>query len=309
MKLFWAFLMFVLASVSGWADDLADARGVYEAVRIACADIPAELSRVSGGATAGVVVGATGTVVAGGALVAGIAKQDIDAEIGRLVDKMCAAGGCESGRIEQMSPDQFAQSVIVPMAEIAKKVKELTEKSKRLGNWRTGLMGGTIATNVAAAVLAGVNRDQSDLIQKIQACNTAVSMLVPYKNRLIASGVNPLQEPLVNKIDAVATWCAPINIQDVEKIEKRMGVVMGAGIAGAAIGVVGTATSAAANSDKVRDDDSQAGIKKEKNLNVVSNIFAGANVATGAVESGLGISLVQLSKKLIKQAELCVEAF
>ena len=190
-----------------------------------------------------------------------------------------------------------------------KLLEQKTDQSKKLGNWRTGLMAGTIGTNVATAIVSGLNRDQSELIQQITACNAAVAQLAPYKSRLIAAGVNPMENPIVNKIDNISTWCRPINVMDVEKIEKRMTATMGTGIAGAVIGVAGTATSASANSEKVRNDDSEAGKKKEKNLNTAANVLAGANVATGAVETGLSISLISLSKKLIQQAELCQGAF
>ena len=42
-----------------------------------------------------------------------------------------------------------------------------------------------------------------------------------------------------------------------------------------------------------------------KGLNVAANVMAGANVATGAVETGLNISLITLTKKLIEQASRC----
>ena len=86
--------------------------------------------------------------------------------------------------------------------------------------------------------------------------------------------------------------------------------VLGTSVVGGAIGVVGTATSAAANSDKymavenkVRLTESEK--KTEHALNTTANVMAGANIATGAVELGLNISLISLTKKLIQQAERC----
>jgi hypothetical protein len=44
-------------------------------------------------------------------------------------------------------------------------------------------------------------------------------------------------------------------------------------------------------------------------LNTTANVMAGANVATGVVETGLNISLINLTKKLIKNAERCEKVF
>ena len=99
-----------------------------------------------------------------------------------------------------------------------------------------------------------------------------------------------------------------------EKIEKRMTGVMGTSIAGGVIGIAGTATSATANSDKYMNEQNRTHLneqdKKNKDtLNTTANVLAGANVATGLVETGLNVSLITLTKKLIKQAALCEEAF
>lgn len=302
-------VFFVLAVFGGArADDLQDAKKLYEVTQIACAGIADELSRISGVSVANTVIGGVGTVAAGGAVAVGLAKENIDREIENLVQQMCIHGGCDTNSIDAMSDEQLLK-VVGNLADMQKLLEQKTDQSKKLGNWRTGLMAGTIGTNVATAIVSGLNRDQSELIQQITACNAAVAQLAPYKSRLIAAGVNPMENPIVNKIDNISTWCRPINVMDVEKIEKRMTATMGTGIAGAVIGVAGTATSAFANSDKVRDDDTDDGKQKEKKLNTASNVLAGANVATGAVETGLSISLISLSKKLIQQAELCQGAF
>lgn len=308
MKRFCSILVVFAVFGVARADDLQEATQLYNATQIACAGIADELSRISGVSVSNAVVGGVGTAVAGGALATGIAKEGIDKEIEQLVQQMCENGGCNSSSIETMSDEQLL-GVVGNLANIHNLLEEKREQSKKLGNWRTGLMAGTIGTNVTTAIVSGLNRDQSELIQQITACNTAVAQLASYKSRLIAAGVNPIENPIVNKIDNVGTWCKPIDVKDVEKIEKRMTATMGTGIAGAVVGVAGTATSASANSKEISVDDTDADKQKRKNLNTASNILAGANVATGAVETGLSISLISLSKKLIQQAELCQGAF
>ena len=50
-------------------------------------------------------------------------------------------------------------------------------------------------------------------------------------------------------------------------------------------------------------------MKKDAKFNKFKNVLAGVNIATGVTEVGLNISLISLSKKLIKQAEMCQGAF
>ena len=99
--------------------------------------------------------------------------------------------------------------------------------------------------------------------------------------------------------------CGTLSVSDAEKIEKRMTVVMGTSIAGTVIGAVGTGTSIAANTDSIRQDSTADGQKKEKTLNTISNVAAGANIATGLVETGFNISLISLTKDLLRSAQEC----
>ena len=50
---------------------------------------------------------------------------------------------------------------------------------------------------------------------------------------------------------------------------------------------------------------SDADKKKEKALNTTANVMAGAHVVTGAVETGLNISLISLTKRLMQSAQRC----
>lgn len=312
-KLF-AFFCCLISSMSYGAtgDLIAEAQDTFNAARMVCSGISDEISKVSNVSKTNTAVTGVGTVVAGGALVSGIKKSQEEEEIDKLVAQICNAGGCTPEGVESMSDEDFFNNVMQPMAEITE-LQERLERSKKLGNWRTGLMAGTIGTNVASAIISGINKNQSELIQHIQACNEAVKSVNNMSNKLKLEGVNPLENPIMNKLGNVGTWCSNINIADIEKIEKRMTGVMGTSIAGAVIGVAGTATSASANSDKYMDarnrlEMTEEDRKKKDNLNKAANVMAGANVVTGAVETGLNISLINLTKKLMTQAEQCEEA-
>ena len=314
-KLFAFSLCCCISLASYGADDdlIVVAQDTFDAARLVCSGISDEISKVSNVSKVNTAVTAVGTVAATGALYAGIKKSQEEKEIDELVEKMCANGGCTAEGVRKMSDAEFFYKVIEPMAEIAELQKRI-EKSKSLGNWRTGLMAGTIGTNVVSAILSGINKNQSDLIQHIQACNEAMVSVNSMADKLRRQGVSPLEYPVVKRLDSIKTWCNNMNVSDVEKIEKRMTGVMGTSIAGAVIGVAGTATSAAANSDKYMDEQKRVRLteqekKKKDNLNTAANIMAGANIVTGAVETGLNISLINLTKKLIKQAEQCEKVF
>ena len=309
------FVIFVAVVFPAFADDdndlLQRAEQIFEATRIVCSGVSDEIGRVANISKANTAVTAVGTVSAGGALVAGIKKSQEEEEIDALIKEICEAGGCTAEGVEAMSDEQFFATVLEPMAQIAE-LQQRIDKSKKLGNWRTGLMAGTVGTNLTSAILSGLNTDQSDLVQHISACNEMISAIPDIETELKKAGINPNKYSIAKQLSSVRTWCNQIDTKDIEKIEKRMKGVMGTSIAGTAFGVVGVGTSAAANSDKYMNMEnkvrlSDADKKKEKALNTTANVMAGANVATGAVETGLNISLITLTKKLMESAERCEE--
>lgn len=299
---------------------IGEAIELLDSTRVACSGISDELSHISGISVANTAVSGAGTVAAGGALAAGVKKSKTDKEIADILARMCELGSCDPNELENMSDEEFAARVMGPLVQAIEQVyadeisrlsvlrnqqKEKTQQSKKLGNWRTALLAGTTATNITSAILAGLNRNQSDLIQHITVCNTLTGQLRDKMSQLQQAGVSPLDNPIFSDASQTIDTCGGINIADIEKIERRMTAVMGTSVAGATIGAVGTGVSAAANSKKIRDDNSDDGKKKEANLNKTANVMAGANIATGAVETGLNISLITLTKKLIKNAQAC----
>jgi len=312
MKKILAFLLIVGISpvfASETDDVIRGAQEIFEAARITCSGISDEIGRVANISKINTGVTAVGTVAAGGALIAGVKKSQEEEEIEKLIDQICKAGGCSVDGVKAMNNETFFNNVLQPMAEIAELQRRI-EKSKKLGNWRTGLMSGTIGTNLASAIMSGLNINQSDLVQHISACNEMIKSIPDIEMQLRKAGINPNEYPIVKQLSSIHTWCNQIDTKDIEKIEKRMKGVMGTSIAGTAIGVVGVGTSAAANSDKYMNMEnkmnlSQSDKKKEHALNTTANIMAGANVATGAVETGLNISLITLTKKLMESAGRC----
>lgn len=290
----------------GSAEDaprVAELNEIYNLARTTCMGISGRIGGLKNTTTANTVVSGVGTVASGGALYSGIKKAQIDKQIEKLQEQICAAGGCDAASVEAMSDADFF-NVLTIYSEIAY-LQKLQEKSVSLGNWRTGLMATGTATNIASAIMAGLNKNQSDLIQQITACNIAVEMLLAYD----IHDINPIEYPIVKKIDSVKTWCHKVDVDDIEKIEKKQKVVMGTSIAGAATGTVGTVTSAVANSAKVRNDNSAHGKNKEKNLNTTANVMAGTTTVLSGVSTGFNIAALSNINKVIKSTKLCEEAF
>lgn len=302
----------VVPAFAGEKDDaIHSAQQIFEAARITCSGISDEIGRVANISKANTAVTAAGTVAAGGALAVGIKKSQIEEEINQLATEICDAGGCSVAGVTAMSDEEFLTSVIMPMAKIEELQRKL-EKSKQLGNWRTGLMAGTVGTNLASAILSGMNKNQSELIQQVSACNQMIQAIPVAEEELKKAGVGSMHSEIVTQLGNAKTWCSQIEISDIEKIENRMKVVMGTSVAGTAVGIVGVGVSAAANSDKYMDAGNRLAMgekeqKKAQALNTTANVMAGTNMAIGATETGMNISLVALTKKLIKRAEMCEE--
>lgn len=309
------------------AELLNQAEEVYNATRIVCSGISDQIAKVANISTANTAITGAGTIAATGALVAGVKKSNIDAEIESRLDEFCKTNDCTQ------KPDEDAQDfytkIIEGLAGIStesgldktdsKSIESMLGQSQKLGNWRTGLMAGTIGTNLATAILSGRNMNQSDLIQQITACNDMIKTVSEVQHTLKTAGINPIENPVMRKLDNAKTWCDQMNVADVEKIENRMKASLGTSIAGGVIGVAGTATSAAANSDKYSDVAARASLhannnnnntaesQKAKNLNTAANIMSGASIATGVAGTAVNISLISLAKKMIKSAQRCEE--
>ena len=63
-----------------------------------------------------------------------------------------------------------------------------------------------------------------------------------------------------------------------------------------------------ANTDKVRSDNSEKGKKKEKTLNLISNIAAGVTTGTSATSTVLSATAIAKAKKDSEMAERCESA-
>ena len=90
----------------------------------------------------------------------------------------------------------------------------------------------------------------------------------------------------ITEAEEIVRLCGEYDYADLSKINtKARGATISSAIGattGATTGAVGTVLSASANSQKVRDDNTDTGKHREKNLNTASNIMAGATTAASA---------------------------
>ena len=276
----------------------------------ACGGISEKLAPLK--TMAGINTGITGvgTAANAGATVVGVVKASKDVEAEKL-EQMLA-------EIEELNADsekdppttaeaeEFLREFKVELSKAAKNKSEyqteldkLTQQSKSLGNWRTGLMAGGAVTNVAGAVIAGTNKVDKDLKTMVDECKKSVKDLRDSMMQARISGQN------IGNAEKIISACGDYDTVDLSKIDNRATGAMISSIVGATTGAAGTVTSAVANTDKTRDDNTDAGKQKEKNLNTASNVLAGASTAASVTATVFNATQISAIKKVSNVADDC----
>lgn len=303
MRLTFGILLSLMVGVAHANTDLTAA---IENVRTTCGNISAELSDMKKMAGITTAVTGVGTVAGGVALGTGLAKANVDKEIEELesqIARLIAERGdvpIEHLQIEDEA--LFKRQVNEFIAYYQAKEQEISvaeQKSKNLGNWRTGTLAAATATNIAGAVMSGTNRVKGDLKQQIDECLMSVKTLsnVRMQARIDGSATDTDLARAENIIRACDAWTTV----DVSSINKRSkGATVSSGI-GAGLGLVGTITSASANSKDVHDGDSD----KEKNLNTAANVLAGGTTAASLSATIFNATQINAIKHAATVADEC----
>ena len=299
--------LIAMASFANQSLSLDDAlRATYSAC-VGIDDALYDLKKIAGINTA---ITAVGTAAGAGATVVGIVKSSKDAKAEDLERELQKLRDLENQNkvITPTSEDveNFKQEFVTDYAtivqEISKKEQEkqqLEKQSKKLGNWRTGLMATGAATNLAGAIIAGTNKVDDDLDAQISACKDSLSAL---RLSIMQARINGED---ISEAQSIETACSEFEYVDLSKINKRAkGAMISSGI-GAATGLAGTLTSASANSDKVRDDNSDSGKQTEKTLNTASNVLAGATAAASATATIFNATQIKAIKQVAEVAAKC----
>ena len=263
MKRIFAFsLVFALAS-NAYGADVLDLNTALQNTYRACAEIDDNLHDLKVLAGVNTAVTGVGTGLGVGAAATGFVKASTDNRIEELekeLERLSAEyDGPEPTKAEK---DAFLRECEeyerLNPKNIETEISQLTEKSKKLGNWRTGLLAGNTATSIAGAVIASQTINKDDIQGQIEACISANKDL---SNAIMQARLNGED---VSEAQSIYEACRPYEHVDISPINKRGKGAMIAASIGAGIGGIGTITSGVANSDKIRDDNSEAGKKTKK---------------------------------------------
>lgn len=274
----------------------------------ACVGIDDELADLKKMAGINTAVTGVGTGLGVGATVVGIVKAGKDAEAEELEKLIKELHELEDGKDEPTDAElqsflrEFEtsyDSAIKDITTAQAKLDELNKQSKKLGNWRTGLMAGNTATNIAGAIIAGNNKVDDDLQTQIDNCKLAVKNL---RDSIIQARFNGED---ISEANTIADACKEFDYVDITPINKRAKGAMISSVVGATTGLAGTVTSAVANTDKTRNDNTDAGKQKEKNLNTASNVLAGTSTLASGVATVFNATQISAIKKVAAVAEKC----
>ena len=272
---------------------------------ITCAGIDEGLADMKKMAGINTAVSGVGTGLAVGDAVVGFSKAKLDKEIDKLEEMLAEKSvdqfGTSLGELDPNFAQKYGLNENLTVSQGNSSLEEATAKSKKLGNWRTGLMAGTTATQVASAIIAAKNRVSEDLQGQVDECIASVKML----QRAIAEARMNGED--VTEAQRIYSTCREYEYVDLSPIDKRAKGAMISSTIAAVTGGVGTVTSAMANTDATRNDNTDEGKKKEKNLNTASNALAVGSGVAGATATIFNATQIAAIKKVASVSEKCTE--
>ena len=285
-----------------FGDELSDQ---IQITRSACSGISNAMDNLKKMAGINTAVTAVGTVTGGVALGTGIAKASVDSELNALIEKVQKLIDEKSKipveKIDVKNRSKFEQQLTEISGSISstnERISELEQKSKTLGNIRTGTLAATAVADTAGTIIAAKNKVDDDLQSRIDNCVTAVKRLSTARASAQAAKTTDTAE--ISKANTIINACRDweyVNLTDINK--KARGAAISSGT-GAALAIVGTITSASANSDSTRQNDD-----KEKSLNTASNVLAGGATGASAVATIFNATQISAIKKAVNIAEKC----
>lgn len=294
----------------GVANASGDLASAIQNAYSACGNISNELSDMKTMAGINTAVTAVGTVAGGVALGTGIAKSGVDREIEELkqeIEKLMTEGkntpieplSIENPTLFQQQLSSFATEYSAQLEQKQQELSKAEQKSKTLGNIRTGTLATATATNIAGAVIAGTNRVKGDLKTQIDTCLASIQMLSTV--RIQARLSQTASDADLDRAEKIINACNAWDTVDISSINnKSTGATISSGI-GAGLGLAGTITSASANSKSVRDGDES----KEKKLNNAANVLAGGTTLASGVATIFNATQINAIKRAVTAAEEC----
>ena len=288
--------------------DIAPLDDALRATYVACVGIDDQLADLKKMAGINTAVTAVGSAAGAGATVVGAVKSSADKKAEELEAMLREIDELQQGA-KPLTPAEFEtfasefnrvySTVLTNTTSVQSELDKTVALSKKLGNWRTGLVATSAATNVAGAIIAGSNRVDGDLSAMIASCRVAVDNLRKSVAQARVSGQD------ISEANQIVQLCGEYDYVDLSKISNRATGAMVSSIVGATTGVIGTGLSAGANSAHIRDDNSAAGKQKEKNMNTAANVFSGATTAASVTATVFNATQIRAIKSVATVAEKC----
>ncbi len=278
------------------------------ATYIACVGIDDELSDLKKMAGINTAITAVGTAAGAGATITGLVKANKDKRIEELEKLIKELQELEKNATYPTETEQKAflaefeqgyETAVKNQGQTQSEIDKLTKQSKKLGNWRTSLMAGATATNVAGTIIAGTNKVDDELQTQINNCISSVATL---RNSMAQARINGED---VSEAETIASVCGEYEYVDISKINAKAKGAMISSAIGAITGLTGTVISATANSNKIRDAQGDVAQQKEKNLNTASNALAGTTTVASATATVFNATQISAIKKVATVAEKC----
>ena len=307
MRKFFIFLCLLCACISANAAEVLDLNTALQNTYKACVGIDDDLHDMKVLAGINTAVTGVGTGLGVGATATGFVKASKDKQVEVKLDKLREIEqknpGANSSDTEWQSFSESLQSELTTARQEIERyqaeIAELNKESKNLGNWRTGLLAGNTVTNVAGAVIASKTINKDDLQGQIDACISATKVL---NNAIMQAYLNGED---TSEAKQIYEACREYEYVDISPINKRGTGAMVASSVGAGLGGIGTITSGIANSDKTRNDNSDSGKQKEKNLNTASNVLSVGATAASVTATVFNATQIAAIKKVAKVSEAC----
>ena len=291
------------------ADELEDAINLAQE---ACSGISASMDDMK--VMAGINTGVTGvgTVSGGVAFGAGIAKSNLDSHIDSIEQQMKKLSTVNEGvstealvienkkdlykDIDELV-DSYADSGLQTVSTTDK--KNMINKSKMLGNLRTGTLAVSGASNIAGAAIAATNKVSGGFREKVNSCILSIKNLVTVHGRARIEKTS--SETNIEQARQIISACREWETADLKSVNDRATGVVVASSIGAGTGVLGTIISAVANTDKTRSGDKTT----EKNLNTTANVMAGTTTVASATATIFNATQIAAIKKVVNIADKC----
>ena len=141
-----------------------------------------------------------------------------------------------------------------------------------------------------------------ELTSQIDECIAATAILKQALGQARISG--DAADADIVRAATIVSECEMWSTVNISSINKRAGGATVASSVGAGVGLVGTITSAIANTDKTRAGDAQ----KEKNMNTAANVMAGGATVASATATVFNATQIAAIKRAANIADKCEEA-